>query len=245
MENGHKVERFSLVWQECQGDSDIARRFYVPGFQGYLPFFIWGDELVALERKEAVELREEHLLKGILYGLHGFEDESRYWPRDRQAKDTLLHLLGTLERGFGYKSLEKLILDVAADLGKTNGSSASFAVLETGRDLLPQSSRIKSDLILNLWALLNGGADREPLLQEILDLVPQIKLDEIFPDAKEVICYYGFCAIVLLGKQERIEPYLEEFIYPHVTYHSLKQKIKDLLENPKAFTPADLTIAGQ
>ena len=36
------IERYSFVWQKCGKNSRYAERFYVPGYDGYLPFFVWG-----------------------------------------------------------------------------------------------------------------------------------------------------------------------------------------------------------
>jgi hypothetical protein len=63
--------RYSSVWQECGENSDLAKRFFVSGYVGYLPFFVYGSDLERLENKEKIELREEQLLKGILFGLYG------------------------------------------------------------------------------------------------------------------------------------------------------------------------------
>ena len=235
-----ECERFSIVWQVCGENSDIAHRFFVPGYDGYLPFFIWGEDLTALERKEKVELREEQLLKGILYGLNEFDHHTKPWHR-KQDRHTLLYLLDVLGNGFNFESPEKMILDVAYNIRERHGNSASLTVLEVGRELIPQSSKIKSDLVCDLWALLTVTNEGEDILEEIVYLVPQIELDDIHSDAKEIVCYYGLCSIVLLGMEESIPLYLEEYIYPNVAMGQLKSRINALLENPKGFRPIDLT----
>jgi len=135
-----------------------------------------------------------------------------------------------------------MILDVAASLREKNGSSASRIVLEVGKELVPQSSRIKSDLVCDLWELLTEQGEKNEVLEEILNLVPQVKLDGINADPREVICYYGLCAIVLLGREELVPAYLANYIYPNVTMSRLKHKIKALLENPKGMSPTDLKV---
>jgi hypothetical protein len=235
------MERYCIVWQECNPNSELAHRFFVPGYDGFLPFFIWGKDLLALEQKEKVELREEQLLKGILYGLYEFDHQSNLFHRS-EDRSTLLYLLDVLGNGFNFQNPEQMILDVANSLRDVNGNDASRIVLEVGKGLLPQSSKIKNDLICDLWALSSLQRDGKGLLEEIENLVPQVNLDEIHSDAKEVICYYGLCAIVLLGKEESIPMYLENYIYPNVTMNVLKKKIKALLENPASVSMNDLQI---
>lgn len=45
-----------------------------------------------MEKKEGVELKEEHLLKGLLYGLYEFDHHSKPWHR-KEDRETLLYLL--------------------------------------------------------------------------------------------------------------------------------------------------------
>lgn len=115
------TKRYSIVWQECGANSRIAERFFVPGYEGSLPFFVWGDELDALEKKEKVGLREEHLLKGILYGLYEFDHHPKYWHQETDRR-TLLYLLDVLANGFRIDDPETLILDVASSVREKNGS---------------------------------------------------------------------------------------------------------------------------
>ena len=98
-------------------------------------------------------------------------------------------------------------------------------------------------MICDLWAVvsLSEGEERF-LLEELIALVEQTKLDEIYPDAKEIICYYGFCAMVLLKHADVLENYLEKYIYPNVENTELKQKIKNLLDNPDGYNAKDLKI---
>lgn len=236
-----EIERYSIVWQECGANSRVAKRFFVPGYEGYLPFLVWGDELDAIENKEKVELREDHLLKGILYGLHEFEHDPKPWTR-KKDKETLLHLLDVLGNGFKYKSPEKMILDVAYNVREKNGNKASQIILKVGNKLIPESSKIKSDLICDLWAVVSLEDGKENLLEELIALVKQTKLDDIHSDAKEIICYYGFCAMVLLGHDDLLENYLKTYIYPNVANEQLKHNIKNLLDNPGKYSPMDLKI---
>ena len=227
--------RYSLVWQECGENSDLAKRFFVSGYVGYLPFFVYGSDLERLENKEKIELREEQLLKGILFGLYGYENKKNFWYR-KDSKNTYLYLLEKLGRGYGIYHPEKLILSVAADVRKKNGSNASLVILLTGNDLLPLSSQIMSDLITDTWTVLASEKSegiREEGLRRIIDLVYRINMDELIPQAREIVAYFGLTALIILGWEDKVDDYLPSYIYPYVNNRQLKVRIKDMLEDPK------------
>ena len=234
-------ERHSIVWQECGTNSRYAERFYVPDYEGYLPFFVWGQELEKLENKQSVELREEHLLKGILYGLYEFDHNPKPWHQ-KKDRETLLYLLDVLGNGFKYDNPEKMILDVAYNVRDKNGNGASRIILEVGNNLMPQSSKIKSDLICDLWAVVSEQDESRELLNEIISLIQKINLSDIHSDAKEIVCYYGLYALVFLNDNSGISEYLPDFVYPNIKIPILKDKIKAFLENNQGFTPMDLKI---
>ncbi len=226
-------QKYSLVWQECGDNSKVAERFYVSGFKGYLPFFIYGSDALRLENKESVELKEDNLLKGILYGLNEFENGDGIW-HDKENKSTLLYLLDVLSQGFGYQSPEKMILNVAYDTREKVGRLPSCKILETGTRLIPDSSKIKSDLIGDLWALLSSEEledIRNYYSTKILSLVYQINMADILPQMREIIPYLGLESLIILKQYDKVENYLEEFVYPNVTDNELKRKIKHRLEN--------------
>ncbi|MHB8135430.1 MAG: hypothetical protein ACYDH1_14555 [Anaerolineaceae bacterium] len=231
-----KKTNYSIVWYECRENSTLADRFYVPGFVGYLPFFVSGTDHERLENKEEIELREEHLLKGILYGINEEEKKGVFWDAER-GKETYRYLLEKLGKGFGFDSLENLILSVAASARSKNGHAVSYSMLLTGNELLPDSSQIKSDLISDIWMILSEANNRdfyEEGLRKIVDLIYQVKMEDVIPGAREMIAYFGFTALMLLGMEEQVKEYLHQFIYPYVENVQLKIRIKDMLENPKS-----------
>ncbi|MBV5330261.1 MAG: hypothetical protein JZU65_21965 [Chlorobium sp.] len=234
-------ERYRIVWQECGANNHAAERFYVPGYKGYLPFLISGDEVEALENKENVLLQEEHLLKGILYGLYEFDNNSKFWHQ-KEDKETLLYLLDELGKGFKFDSPEQMVLDVASTIREKNGNCVSRVVLEVGSNLIPKSSKIKSDLICDLWSVISEHEEDKDLFEEIIRLIEQIDFEGIYPDAIEIVCYYGLCAMVFLKKDDDIDGYLEKYIYPHVEMRKLKDKITALMKNPTNFSPLDMKL---
>jgi len=103
-------------------------------------------------------------------------------------------------------------------------------------ELLPDSSKIKSDLICDIWEILAGEHAvefDEVGLQKIVALIHQINMSEVLPQAREVIAYFGFTALKLLGLEDQVEGYLHQFIYPYVENMQLKIRIRDMMENPQ------------
>lgn len=237
----NNFENYSLIWQKCSNDGKLAERFFVPGFDGNLPFLLSGYDIVAFENGN-VEINEEKLLKGIFLGLFELENDPKSWHRAKD-KETYLYLLDVLGNGFRFNDPEQLILDVAASLRLKNGNNLSRIALKTGLQLIPFSSKIRSDLVCDTWAVISENESVNYLLEEVVDLASETYLENLLPDAKEVVCYYGFCAMVLLSSDyEEIESYLQEFVYPNVKMGNLKVKIRDLLLNPDAFTAKDLRV---
>jgi len=236
-----ETEKYGNVWIDCGTNSRMAERFYVPDYKGYLPFFLWGDELAAFEKNEKVDFREEQLLKGILFGLYEFDLNPKLWHR-KEDRGALIRLLDTLGNGFEFETPEKMILEVAFNMREKNWFGASRIVLEVGNGLIPESSEIKSDLISDLWAIASEFGEEDSLFEEILSLLAQTDLEDVDPDTKEIICYYGLCSLVFLGRKSDIPDYLSNYIYPHVSMSKLKLNITALLENPDGYSPADLRV---
>ena len=225
---------YTLVWKECGENSPFARRFYVPNYVGYLPFFVYGTDFELLENGKNIELREEHLLKGIFFGLHEYEKDKKPWHNEH-GKQTWLYLLDVLGNCFGFENPEKMVLDIAYDVRDKNGSNASFIILQVGHELIPDSSKIMSDLICDTWAFVaseNSKEIRDIELQRIVNLIYRIRMNDVSPNAREIIAYFGLSALVILCFQDKVSEYLNAFIYPYVNNQQLKEKIKTMLENP-------------
>lgn len=240
---GNKSSNFVLVWKECGKDKALSERFFVSGYKGYLPFLLWGDDKIALENKKNVKMTEERLLFGILYGLNGYEKFSKTWHCEEDKK-TLLYLLDLLQKGFKFESLEVMILSVSSKLRENIGNNVSRIILEVGNNLVSKSSKIKSDLVCDLWEVAVIDDDKKnEILEEIVLLVNQIDFSDIHPGSKQVLGYYVICSIILLDRNEDLTDYLEEYVYPHVTAGILKNNIHNLLENHDGYSMTDLKIS--
>lgn len=234
-------ENSTTVWQYCGPNSPWAERFHVSGYEGVLPFLVPGDTDAAANYMKTEGVQEAHLLKGILYGLYEFDQHPKPWHQ-KKDRETLLFLLDVLRKGFKFDNQETMILTIANNVREEYGNATSRIILEVGNTLMPESSKIKSDLICNLWEVVCKRAESNEILIEIITLVHQIDFSEILPFAKEIVCYYGLCALILLKEENYVELYMEKNILPNVKDEQLLDAINALMESPNDFTPEDLRI---
>lgn len=234
----------TVVWKECEAGSSLAERFHVPTFAGYLPFFVEGEDVAQAEQGHDLELNEEQLLKGILYGFAEFNAGGKPWCQET-SRNTYLWLLDCLGNGFNFESPEQMILEASGRVRERSGCGASSVVLSNGVALIPTSSKIRADLVLDLWQASseeNDDVARKDSLSRIPQLIGELEMADVNASAKEAIAYYGLASLVLLGRSDATEDYLPKYIYPYVSTKALKDKVKTMVEKPETVTQAELTI---
>ena len=237
-----EIESFSMFWLPVGHDN---RHFLVPDdYYDQLPWFVWGENLEKFKATNAFNLSEESLLKGILYGLSPSSPKIGGIIYD---EDVLLAILDKLQEGFKFESREQLIIDTMLNVRSINGVNVANAILKTGMNLLPESSKIKSDYIVTLWEIACEKNDNASIYTEIVELIPNIDLEDIISSSKEVICYYGFCSLLLLKQDsilnQDVDKFRKQYIDDVIKHEEIRPKIDILLNNPdKKFTPKELSL---
>ena len=237
-----EIESFSMFWLPVGRNN---RYYLVPDdYYDQIPWFIWGENLEKFKATNTFNLSEECLLKGILYGLSPSSPNIGGIIYD---EDVLLAILDKLQEGFEFKSREQLILDTMLNVRNINGVDVANAILKTGMNLLPESSKIKSDYIGTLWEIACEKNDNTSIYKEIVELIPNIDLEDILGSSKEVICYYGFCSLLLLKQDsiliQDVDKYRKQYIDDVIKHEEIRPKIDFLLNNPdKKFTPKELSL---
>ena len=237
-----EIESFSMFWLPVGHDN---RHFLVPDdYYDQLPWFVWGENLEKFKATNAFNLSEESLLKGILYGLSPSSPKIGGIIYD---EDVLLAILDKLQEGFKFESREQLIIDTMLNVRSINGVNVANAILKTGMNLLPESSKIKSDYIVTLWEIACEKNDNASIYTEIVELIPNIDLEDIISSSKEVICYYGFCSLLLLKQDsilnQDVDKFRKQYIDGVIKHGEIRPKIDILLNNPdKKFTPKELSL---
>ncbi len=232
-------ERWSLVWKQCSPGCELGRRFGVERYGGYLPFFVDGEDLENLQAQQGVQLNEPMLLKGILCGLCELDGDS---PMADFQKDTttLYYLLNYLGTGFGQHSPEEMILNVAARIRERNGPIPAATVLREGTRLVRQSSRIRCDLILTLWEMLEMADPRnhtrdQGVLQEIPRLFGAMDVQDVLEAAREMVVYITVAALAVLGRQAEAGRLMETDGSSYLRSPQLRARVEALLlaEEPR------------
>ncbi len=224
--------RSATLWQACSPGSTIARRFNVPNYDGYRPFFLQGEAASAIAQKQSVELNEMQILKGILITLA--EPEAGRGFGVTVNREVLVGLLDYLAKGFPFKNGEGAILNIAANVRESDGSQMSSRILRSGVQLLPRSSMIRSDLTTDLWTVAAEAQDaneRQSTLLEIVETCAHIDLEAVHPQAAQAVAYMAYCAARLVRKEREAERFLEEYVYPFVSNRRLKQSILKVVES--------------
>ena len=234
-------DQSATVWQPCSPGSSIAHRFFVPNYDGHLPFFLQGAAARAFSQKQSVELNEEQLLKGILVTLAETGRRQEYGVRVN--REVLIGLLEILSRGFRFKDGEETVLNTAANVRDSHGSQVSAKILRSGVQLLPHSSKIRSDLTTDLWRIAGATQDmgeRQSALVEIVEICSNIDLASVHPQAAEAVAYEAFCAAKLSEREREAARFLEEYVFQYVSNRTLKQSIYRVLESAAKVRMEDL-----
>lgn len=226
---------YQLVWQSCAEAPGLAERFFAPGFTGQLPFLLEGSS----EAPDPSTFTEEELLKGLLTGLPERDAAGRLCLRG-EDQTTLLNLVEVLRQGYSFTDYEEMVIETSGNLRARYDVRPSCAALSTGVLLAPKSSKIKADLILDLWAAarLAGDPDtRDALLSQIPSLFEALDAEAIPPGTLEACCYHTLAAKHLCGEFDEdgsLEDFLIDEVIERVSHPLLKSKIKAITEAEKA-----------
>jgi len=114
----------------------------------------------------------------------------------------LKDLLEALRRDFGVDSLETLILDAAAVVRGRHGALLASRILTAGHNLRPASSKIRSDLIRDVWSVLETTeqVDRPSAFAFLVKVYRGIDFAEVDERVVEVLDYICFVALSFLGQ---------------------------------------------
>jgi hypothetical protein len=152
------------------------------GARWHSPYFLAGERWTAVTA-EGVDLHPRDLLFGILLG-YDVEPPS---VDAAAGRPRLVEVLRVLADGFGEASLESLILNASAHLREAHGIAAGRRALRNGALMLPDSSRIRADLMFHLSESIPGAGDDAALSlsAEILGVADGVKPEEVREDLRE------------------------------------------------------------
>ena len=219
------MNAYSIVWKAFSRNSDLARRFFIPNHpEGYLPFFLWGEQLKRFQSKQSVELDEFMLLAGIFIG---WQDSWMSHLTDKN-KETLRYLMDVLGNGFKCETPESMVLSLAANIREKSGNLPASQILRTGIEFIPQSSAIRSDLITDVWTTMSDNNEPEPeQMSEIIRLYEDVNPEEIHPVTLPMISYFYLNALAGLSMQGVLREAAFQRIW-NSNHRGLQEKTEEL-----------------
>ena len=222
--------KYTIVWKFMP--DDWARGISQLEAPGIMPYLVDGKAYERLQKEQGTELTAYGLCCGIL--LFWFEPE-RFWGGEppESVHGFLQDVLGDLKRHFGIPSMEKMILGVAASVRGRHGELLASRMLTAGTNILPASSLIRSDLIHDVWALLEAtdDIDRESAFGFIVRVYEGIDFDEVDRKAIELLDYVCLVSLALCGKQHEKEAFFWRTVSKRVTHPFFKERSLRLLDD--------------
>ena len=175
----------------------------------YLPILM---EKTEIEHKDGnVQLPLEFSHFGLLGGIVVAYCHDRAYPDMELARPYLKKVLYLLREGYEQWSMEELLLNATHLIRTDYGITVSRQALRTGMWLQPDSFKIKNDYIIDTWCMAESGVagDLKELFKEIINIFAEIRLEDLNPDAKQIILYIYCVALSYLGRREEARAFLE------------------------------------
>jgi hypothetical protein len=143
----------------------------------------------------------------------------------------LRYLLEDLRGHSGFASLELMALVHATQVREQSGHLPALKMLMTAHQLLKRSTEIRSDLVLDLWALVENveDLDRESAFVLIRQLYDGIRFEALREDVTDQLDYANFVALSYLGDYQRRNWLFWRTISKRVRHKHLKYRMIHLL----------------
>ena len=138
-----------------------------------------------------------------------------------------------------------MILDLSYNFIREKEYNLSRKILKFGTSTIPNSSKIKCDLIMVDWEILalETAINNDNYFKEIISLFYSLDLNDILKKTKENACYYGFCALILSNAPKQVQDeFYNTYIIPNLKNRKLKKRIKKLKNNKESLKLTDLLI---
>lgn len=212
---------------------DWTRRLDCDRAPERMPYFLAGPALERLDSDESITFDDSMLLRGVLHSW--LEPHDRWQIPDREALEVFLDtLLDDMQSRMGHESLELMVLSTSAKVREEHGRLSAMKMLIAGHNLLPLSSEIRSDLIMDLWAIVKAcdQIDRESAFDLIRKLYDGIQFEELSEQVFDILDYINFMALSYLGDYKKRNWLFWRVISKRVRHKQLKHRMIKLL-NPR------------
>ncbi len=232
------MRRFSIVWRRLE--RHVVEDWELPAREGLVvPFFVDEHDSKGARAENDASLEPYDLLRGLLVA---YKDDA---PGDEPAafRAAAAAIVDRLGREFGLATPEETILKVAVRMREEYSVALSRTVLEAGAALLPDSAKIRADLIVDLWFSAEHGAapDLAGIFEAIADHARRIDLDAIDRSAAELPVYANAVALHYLGRNDERDAYIRDVVSRRVRRPEFRERIARL-ETGRPFDMAELRI---
>jgi hypothetical protein len=166
-----------------------------------MPYFVDGEAYQKVLSKQPAELTPYGLLCGVL--LSWFQPNKLwFYGKNDPLQEFLGDLLEELRQGFNRPTVEDMILSVAASMRDNHGSAVASGILTAGVNVIPASKDIRSDLIADVWTVINTAdqVDRDSAFRFILEAREGIDLQGMDPRQVDMLDHICREARAFLGE---------------------------------------------
>ena len=130
-----------------------------------------------------------------------------------------------------FDSFEQMVLVLSAQTRNRNGRLPALKMLMTGYRLLPRSAAIRSELIMDVWAVVEASTqvDRTCAFQLINKLYDGIDFERLNEQIFDILDYINFVALSYLGAYQKRNWLFWRVIAKRVRHKELKHRMIRLL----------------
>ena len=214
--------RYPIVWKPFPASVGFVAASGSPGTLT-IPLFLEGEDLETFEKDGGFTFTPFNVLRGILIGL-----QQNAPTIDLPAtRPFLVSGLNLLPGEFEAKTLEDLILSCAVHIFENNGPQPSLIALRTGRELFPDSHKIKSDMVNSYWRIAVDTDDIE-VLQEAFPLGLEIDPAELDENAAPILVYFVFVSVFNHADEAVATKYFNTYVNEYVPDGSMRDRLERL-----------------
>ncbi len=216
---------YAIVWEPIQAE---WATFRISGpAPALLPHFVGGLAHTRHLAGKSIAFDETMLFLGVL---HEWMAESP--AGDKQSRERYLQrMLYNLCLRSQFDSLEVMVLALSAKVREQSGRLPALKMLMTGYRLLPRSATIRSDLIMDVWAVVEASphVDRECAFNLINRLYEGIEFERLNEQLFDILDYINFVALSYLGDYQKRNWLFWRVIARRVRHKELKHRMIRLL----------------
>ncbi len=218
---------YAICWIIFNKASDIGKRYNIQGDIS-LPHFVSKKDCKKIKDKKHIQVNESNLLFGLLLRYFYVPPLTITHKIKPYFNIILADILKEFQKDFGYHTTEECIGVIATTLKQEYGYIVSYQVLKTGVELVPESSKLKSDLVMTVWCGLVEAEqleDKKKYFSEIIKYFTDIHFEDIDSRFIEYLIYAYFTSLWYFKKNVEKREFLINVGREHVKNYDIMNKM--------------------